>query len=480
MHSLIAFATQWGSKYGGINTFNTDFLSAFGVAFHTDVQIICIVTEAEERVIEEAENTHVILVPLPYAPQDKIFTKQQATAAVTQLKTKSIHFDPEHTVWLGHDRISGEAAIQAANLTGGRSALIHHMSYDAYEAFAEDSHTSNAKTQEQKILFNRADLVLAVGPFLRDALTDLLDNPKPIHMIIPGLAEIEPKASPKIFSAFLSGRLSNDAAKIKQGHLGVAAFAKAINEANKIDSPECLVRHPKIVLRGVDFESRQNYCKDQPPKNPETELQQFAEQYAHARINLMALPYTQDRKELYDNLKSASVALMPSWHEGFGLVAWEAIAAGVPLIISKDSGVYELLKEVYPGTEEGYVGAIKVNGLSQSPFFNDDDLNEVVAAITKIARDPERARSRAAILRDMLSKHTWTDCVKNVVKYFSWNIQIGSPKTVAAVATAPAAEQTDSTAQRSAYRCATITAANACQILETGLRYRRKPIIACR
>jgi glycosyltransferase involved in cell wall biosynthesis len=444
MHSIIAFATQWGSKYGGINTFNTDFLSAFGVAYHAHAQVICIVTAAEKKEIEEAENTHVTLVKLPYAPQEKIFTVEQATAAIAELQKLSIDFNPKHTIWLGHDRISGEAAIHSAKLAGGRSALIHHMSYDAYEAFAENSHSAYAKTQYQKALFKQADLVLAVGPLLRDALADLLDDAKPIHMIIPGLAEITPKPTPKFFNAFLSGRLSDDAAKIKQGHLGVAAFAKAISNAKDNNSPESLKRSPKIVLRGVDFESKQHYGKDQPQTNPEFELQQFAEQYANARINLQALPYTQDREELYDNLKSASVALMPSWHEGFGLVAWEAMAAGVPVIISEDSGVYEFLKEFHPGSEKGFVNAIKVNGSSELPFFNDDDLTEVVAAITEIANNPDRARSCAASLRSMLEDHTWTACVENVVKHFDWNIQKGSTKTAAAESATPARDQTAS------------------------------------
>lgn len=57
---------------------------------------------------------------------------------------------------------------------------------------------------------------------------------------------------------------------------------------------------------------------------------------------------------------------MPSWHEGFGLVAWEAVAAGVPLIVSKESGVYEFLDEQF---KTGYVEAIKVRGATESPFF---------------------------------------------------------------------------------------------------------------
>lgn len=66
MHTLISFATQWGSKYGGINCFNTDFLSAFGVAYHLGAQIVCIVASATPEEIEEARNAHVSLVPLLY------------------------------------------------------------------------------------------------------------------------------------------------------------------------------------------------------------------------------------------------------------------------------------------------------------------------------------------------------------------------------------------------------------------------------
>ncbi len=429
MHSLVAFASQWGSKYGGINAFNTDFLSAFGAAYHASVSIVCCVSTANDKEITQAHNTHVTLIPLPYPPQDKIFTKEQAIATIDELNKHGIEINPDKTVWLGHDRISGEAAIHAAKQAGGRSAVIHHMSYDAYEAFAEDSASAYSKSQFQKALFKQADLVLAVGPFLRDALSDLLlDSPKPIQTIIPGLAEITPVPAPNVFSAFLSGRLSDDAKKIKQGHLGIAGFAKAISEAHKFQYPESLVKRPKLVLRGVDFESRQNYGNTETPINPEEELNKFAEEYADGRINLHALPYTQNRDELYDNLKSASVALMPSWHEGFGLVAWEAIAAGVPLILSQDSGVYEFLNEICQGSETGYVELITVKGSTQPPFFLDNDLNQVVEAITKVARNPEAARNRAMQLREKLSRFTWPACVEEVVKYFNWDISKGSPK----------------------------------------------------
>ena len=248
MYSLITFATQWGSKHGGINSFNSDFLKAFGAAYHLQAQVICIVASATPEEIEEACNAHVILVPLLYPPQDKLFSAAQAQAGVDELKRLGINFDPDRTVWLGHDRITGEAAIAAAKMNaGGQSALIHHMSYDHYESYAENSNTAYQKNQDQKALFQQSDLALAIGPLLRDALHDLVGASKTVHMLIPGLAEIETRTAPKTFTAFLSGRLSDDAARIKQGHLGVAAFAQAHREARENNMPDGLCQKPKLI-----------------------------------------------------------------------------------------------------------------------------------------------------------------------------------------------------------------------------------------
>jgi D-inositol-3-phosphate glycosyltransferase len=44
--------------------------------------------------------------------------------------------------------------------------------------------------------------------------------------------------------------------------------------------------------------------------------------------------------------------IMPSRHEGFGLAAYEAIAAGVPVLVSQDSGLARLLMEKVPNGEQ--------------------------------------------------------------------------------------------------------------------------------
>ncbi len=427
MYTLVAFATQWGSKHGGINSFNTDFLAAFGLAFQQEAQLFCIVADADEEAIQAAKNTSVTLLPLPYRPANKALTAAEGQAGVQLLQDRSLSYDPQKTIWLGHDRITGAAAIAAADRAGGRSALIHHMSYDHYESYAEKSTAAHEKAQEQRALFQRAALALAVGPLLRDALTDLLGGPQTrVHMMIPGLAEIEPRQAPKTFTAFLSGRLSNDAAKIKQGHLGVATFAQACGEARESGMPECLCRGPKLVLRGVDFERSPANSAGASLVNSESELKEFAETFAGAVINLHALPYTQDREQLYRELSGASLALMPSWHEGFGLVAWEAIAAGVPLILSRNSGAYRLLEENHPGAGTGCVYPLAVRGQVAAPFFHEQDLKDTVALLNQIAAAPEKARQQAATLREMVGQYTWTACAEQAAAFFDWPLHKGS------------------------------------------------------
>ncbi|HZH30250.1 MAG TPA: tetratricopeptide repeat protein [Pyrinomonadaceae bacterium] len=426
MYTLITFATQWGSKYGGINSFNADFLTAYGFAYHLESQIVCIVASDTPEARAEASRAHVRLVSLPYTPQAISFGREHGEAGIEQLKKLEISFDPDKTVWLGHDRITGAAAIAAAKLAGGRSAVIHHMSYDHYESYAEDSQSASRKTQDQTALFQSADIVLAVGPLLRDAGRDRLGGAKPVHMLIPGLAEIEPLDAPKTFVAFLSGRLSDDAARIKQSHLGIAAFAKAQRDARNNRMPDALRNQPKLLLRGVDFEGRLTGASLPAERDPETDLKRFAEEYAQAVINLHALPYTHDRQELYNELRGASVALMPSWHEGFGLVAWEAIAANVPLIVSKNSGVYRLLEENYPGVGTGCVYPLEIRGAVSSPFFHEDDLKETVSRLNEIANDPGRARRQAGMLKTLLGENTWTACAEQAAKAFGWNLQKGS------------------------------------------------------
>jgi glycosyltransferase involved in cell wall biosynthesis len=417
-NTLIAFSTSWGTRFGGINSFNQDLLVAFAGVTFQQAQTVCVVLEASQEDIESAAAAQVQLISIENR-HEKTFSGSLEAAAWVALTATGITFDINNTVWLGHDRITGEVALAAAEKRGGRTALIHHMSYGSYEAYAENSSLARTKGDEQKSLFERADLTLAVGPLLRDALIDMLDR-QSVRMLVPGLPDIKIKNTPRMFKAFLSGRLSDDAKKIKQAHLGVAAFADAIRQSDANSAyPDALrgASEPRLTLRGIDFEKRDSNDNG----DAELELKRFAEGYARRAFALHALPFTTDREVLFADLAATSLAMMPSWHEGFGLVAWEAIAAGVPLILSKKSGVFRLLNEADNGLYTALIIPLDVAGSSEEPYFLPQDLSNLAQAIIQVAKDPAGFKQRATRLREALAKqYTWAECARGLVSELGW------------------------------------------------------------
>lgn len=424
---LVAFATAWGPKFGGINSFNTDLLSAVASTFENDVKTVCVVPYASKVEVDAAKCEGVLLVSLNL-PSNKAFPPELETALLRALESAGVQHQTSETVWMGHDRFTGSMALDAARKFGGQSALIHHMSYAHYEAFAETTAQAYDKRMEQQRLFRQADIVLAIGPLLRNALSDMLDGKK-ISMLVPGLPKIEARTEPHTFAAFLSGRLNDSSRKIKQAYLGVAAFGDAIRQCSENTGlPDALHRtnEPRLVLRGVEFENSDGLTDPQA----ENDLQQFAEKYAKCMFNLHALPFTIDRAALFDDLRAASVAMMPSWHEGFGLVAWEAIAAGVPLIMSSKSGAYRLLLELDNGRHLAMVNVIEIRGSSQEPYFLPEDIETLAAALIRIAKKPAEYRAKAVQLRrDLLNQFSWAHCARQLSDALGWRFD-DSPVTM--------------------------------------------------
>lgn len=432
--TLIAFATAWGTRFGGVNAFNADLLRAVASAFFSRLQVICVVLSATSDEVSNAKSFGVVLADLK-ANGVKDFRDEFEPKVWECLQETLIGWVPsDDTIWLGHDRITGGIAIAASSKRGGLSALIHHMSYAHYEAFAENSQKADEKVAQQKQLFQQARYRLAVGPLLKDALDDLLDTNDTVE-IIPGLAEIEPRANaPKNFKVYLSGRLSDDAKKVKQAHLGLAGFAYAVSlcDANAhYPDPLKGCNQPKMQLRGVDFEKHSNGDTSEA----EVKINQFVEEHARRQLALSLLPFIEDRQRLFDDLRSASVALMPSWHEGFGLVAWEAIAGGVPLVLSRNSGVFKLLERTKLAH---HVTAIDTRGQVSDPFFADEDKRAVADAIISIAKSPQKSLETSAQLRESLLKQfTWPQCAKQLVGAFGWQLDLPVPTSPTSICRTP-------------------------------------------
>jgi glycosyltransferase involved in cell wall biosynthesis len=420
MTTLISFATSWGPQWGGINAFNTDFLRHLATAYPHELQVVCLVLNAEHTTIAETKrNCGITLVSLDQQDTDAFGPELESLAwDKLQAVQPSINID-QSTVWLGHDRITGAIALKAAQRRSGRSALIHHMSYEHYENYVAGSATADQKVNEQRTLFKAANHCFAIGPLLKAALEDLIDS-SAIHELIPGLADIEPRGTPpNRFKIFLSGRLGSDSEKLKQAKLGLASFAHAVKKCDADSAyPDALrsENEPQLRLRGLSWDENVHSKEEFTRSAAEQETRSFVQEHAGRQLSLSLLPFTQDRQALFDELRGCSAALMPSWHEGFGLVAWEAIAAGVPLVLSQKSGVYKLLQAQ---RLDNLVESINPRGIAAAPHFHGDDKEEVSQALIQIAKDPSKYRKNASYLREALfsANCTWKHCAQQFAQH---------------------------------------------------------------
>lgn len=398
--SIVFLATAWGPRLGGINSFNMDLAVAIAALLGSSYDVYCVVLEYVNGDIENAKELGVELLPLNVA--DDRYDEHRAFETWEKLRVKKSDINVEW--WVGHDVISGVAANALPEIAGqGRSAVINHMSYIDYCAYKEGvGAVAQKKHQQQENVFLKADKLFAVGPLLRDTLTDLMPK-EDVTMLIPGLIPNIDAQPRKTFSAITFGRLDPENDKIKQSILALSAFSSALCSADKEDAyPECLRKNPRMYLYGISESGGEE----------ERYLKLHAQKIAGKAINLISLPFTSDRQELFKELSKASVALMLSWHEGFGLTGWEAISAEVPLIISENSGLYEFIEETLHGAGVGCLYSVRIKGDfgdDDNLNYKDDTLTEVKDLILKCANKIERARKNAKLLKEQLIEkgYTW-------------------------------------------------------------------------
>ena len=108
-----------------------------------------------------------------------------------------------------------------------------------------------------------------------------------------------------------------------------------------------------------------------------------------------------ERQELY---RSASVLVLPSLNEGFGLPALEAMTVGVPVVAANRGALPELLEGV--GT-----------------LIEPDDADALARTLRDLLSDPGRAQSSAdrGLLR--AREYTWTATAKRVMDVYSAAIE---------------------------------------------------------
>jgi glycosyltransferase involved in cell wall biosynthesis len=396
MTTIVFLATAWGSKHGGINVVNSELAGALAAVLAAEGRVLCVVPSADDKEVEDARVAGVTLVPLGPASEDSpgIFDPKWIGTAEKALETHDVQL----VDWcIGHDSISGAAAnLLRKNGSARGSVVISHMSYADYQGVKHDSFAdAERKHQDQVAILKEADVVLAVGPLLRDRASDIIDAP--VKMFVPGLSTVAARPARRQFTAVSFGRFEMENDRIKQIRLVAEGLAEACRRASEPGGPAILNDNPTLKLIGVSKNDAEA-----------ADLRKIMSDRAGRVINLRPLPYQEDRQQLFSEISGSTLALMLSWHEGFGLTGWEAIAAELPLIVSKQSGLYHFLREEGMDRQVHSLNVDGSLGNNDAPNFTDRDLTRVANVILDVAGDLSNAQKVAKNLKSQIVFADWT------------------------------------------------------------------------
>ena len=204
-----------------------------------------------------------------------------------------------------------------------------------YKSYADAISKGEKKHQAEVKLCEKADQVVTVGPKLAEAFSGYLracGKDQDVLNLTPGIFSefsdvTQATEERKTFNVLVFGRGDNEDFQLK----GYDIAARAIAELK--DEPQSY----KLLFVGA-------------PIGEEEKVKDLLLQQGIDRSQLTVRCFNESREQLARLFCEVDLAIMPSRTEGFGLAALEALSAGLPVLVSGNSGLGEALQEVPTGS----------------------------------------------------------------------------------------------------------------------------------
>lgn len=401
---IVFVADHWGTYTGGIDVFNENLCKEMAyVVDQTCVSVICLVLGVVETYYsDECKKQGIILVDYR-GGKDEPWDEM-----AIRIKQEIINQAPcKRYIWIGHDIVTGEQAYKMSKLSGKENTfiLILHTAFNlthirqkkAFITKDEDNYVSKAK--RQKKLAKQADCVLCVGPLVYESF----ENVENANMIIPGLNinnRTDNIGRPRVIMT--SGRFSAKTMQQKNWIEFFDGIGKALDILMDHDRG---VMEYQIIVYGFSEEYDDDELETLQKQMVET-IEKKTRHKVSPTFNFYR--FDEKRKSYLDHLTQCKVFVMSSWVESFGLVAWEALEMGIPIVVSKDSGLYKYLEEEFGYLLRGLCGSFQVGTKLTS-----EKLGEAVADILlseKVEQSAEKLRL------EMIKQNRWEKCAIKIAK----------------------------------------------------------------
>ena len=322
--------SEWNSSEGGLSTLNREL--AIYLSKHPKVEVTLLVPEGvckdEEK--REAGSYEITIVEAKeqtgYDPLDWL-----------NFPPTDLSID----VIIGHGKKLGRQVQGIRNFAQFKNCkwvqVVHTAPEDLgkFKDYTNPTSKGERKHQVEVDLCKRADLVMPVGPRLTELYSSYLQRYKKemdVFSFTPGLFERE-------FGDLEQG--ANNSANFKVlifGREDKEDFdLKGYNIAAKAFTDPRLERKPyELVFVGA-------------PEGKLDEIRRRLLQCGIAERQLTVRTFLQNRDEIKDLLCEVDLTIMPSKSEGFGLVALEALSAGLPILVGSMTGFAKALEKILHG-----------------------------------------------------------------------------------------------------------------------------------
>ena len=322
--------SEWNSSEGGLSTLNREL--AIYLSKHPKVEVTLLIPEGvcKDNEKREAGSYGITIVEAKeqtgYDPLDWLISPP-----------KDLSID----VIIGHGKKLGRQVQGIRNCAEFKNCkwvqVVHIAPEDLgkFKDYTNPTSKGERKHQVEVDLCKRADLVMPVGPRLTEFYSSYLQrykNEMEVLSFTPGLFErefgdLEQDVNNNAdFKVLIFGRGDKEDFELKGYNIAAKAFT----------DPRLEKKLYQLIFVGA-------------PEGKEEEVRERLLQCGIAKEQLVVRTFTQDRDSIKDLLCEVDLAIMPSKSEGFGLVALEALSAGLPILVGSRSGFAKALENVPNG-----------------------------------------------------------------------------------------------------------------------------------
>ena len=359
-------ASEWGSSKGGLSTINREL--AIQLAKCPEVEITFFVPQCSEEDRNVALSHSIDIV--------------EATRLPGYEELERLSFPPEHLqidIIVGHGvKLGRQAQVIRKSHKCKWVQVVHtdpeelgmFKSYENPLSKGEEKHNVEVKLCEM------ADFVVGVGPKLSEAFRSYLRWCNKDQTVLD--------FTPGIFDEFMSVRQVSDERKPRK----ILVFGRG-------DAEDIELKGFDIAAKAVASLLDTHLVFVGAAEGSHQEIAKRLLSYDIPANRLKVRSFVKSRESLKHLFCEVDLVLMPSRTEGFGLTGLEALSAGLPVLVSKNSGFGEALSKVSFG---------------DSFVIDSENPKAWASAIKDIwNKDRQKRLNEATALRNSFAeKYSWT------------------------------------------------------------------------